>query len=64
MVWIGNDRPGDHNYELHHSRYDFNDEILPVAARWLAEVARLALRQRYRLTDAKDSKATLEEQNR
>ncbi|WP_292385584.1 amidohydrolase [Mesorhizobium sp.] len=43
LVWIGNgeDLAGR---ELHSPGYDFNDEILPVAASWLAEVAKQALR--------------------
>lgn len=43
MVWIGN---GEElvGRELHSPTYDFNDNILPVAARWLAEVAKQALR--------------------
>jgi hippurate hydrolase len=42
FVWIGN---GDlrAGAELHGPRYDFNDAILPVAARWMAEVAKTAL---------------------
>jgi len=42
FVWIGNG-PADGGRELHHPRYDFNDEILPTAARYLAEVAKRAL---------------------
>jgi hippurate hydrolase len=42
FVWIGNG-PADDGRELHHPRYDFNDEILPTAARYLAEVAKRAL---------------------
>jgi amidohydrolase len=38
-AWIGN---GD-SAGLHHPAYDYNDSILPVAARYLAAVARAAL---------------------
>ncbi len=42
FVWIGNGatEPGR---ELHSPHYDFNDEVLPVASRYLAEVAKRAL---------------------
>lgn len=41
-AWIGNGRaePGK---ELHNPGYDFNDAILPVAATWLASVAKKSL---------------------
>jgi hippurate hydrolase len=42
FVWIGNG-PADDGRELHSPHYDFNDAILPVASRYLAEVARRAL---------------------
>ena len=42
FVWIGNG-PAENGRELHHPRYDFNDEILPVASKFLAEVAKRAL---------------------
>ncbi len=42
FAWIGNG-PGDGGRELHNPFYDFNDAILPVAARWLATVAKTAL---------------------
>ena len=42
FVWIGNGELGD-GAELHGPRYDFNDAILPVASRWMAEVAKAAL---------------------
>ncbi|MCK1387134.1 amidohydrolase [Bradyrhizobium sp. 21] len=42
FVWIGNGPLRD-GAELHGPRYDFNDAILPVAASWMAEVARTAL---------------------
>jgi hippurate hydrolase len=38
FVWIGNG-PADDGRELHHPRYDFNDEILPVGASWWAALA-------------------------
>ena len=42
FAWIGNG-PAEDGRELHHPGYDFNDLILPVAAGWLASVARRAL---------------------
>lgn len=44
MVWIGN---GENcaGKELHSPAYDFNDAILPVAAQWFCEVAKLALQE-------------------
>ena len=42
FVWIGNG-PAEEGRELHNARYDFNDEILPVASGFLAEVAKRAL---------------------
>ncbi len=39
-VWIGNGPSAG----LHHPDFDYNDEILPVAARYLAAVAKAALR--------------------
>jgi hippurate hydrolase len=42
FVWIGNG-PAENGRELHHPRYDFNDDILPVAAKFLAETAKRAL---------------------
>lgn len=43
FAWIGNGlAEGGHG--LHNPAYDFNDAILPVAAGWLAETARRALR--------------------
>ena len=41
-VWIGNGEDGD-DRDLHNSRYDFNDDILPAAVGWMTSVARLAL---------------------
>ncbi len=43
FVWIGNG-PAEEGRELHNPLYDFNDEILPVASGFLAEVAKRALR--------------------
>ena len=40
FAWIGN---GEGGPDLHHPSYDFNDDILPIASRWLAEVAKRAL---------------------
>ena len=42
FVWIGNG-PSDGGRELHNPHYDFNDAILPAAARFLAGVAKTAL---------------------
>ena len=42
FVWIGNG-PAEDGKELHNPGYDFNDEILPVASGFLAEVAKRAL---------------------
>ena len=44
FVFIGNganDSPG--GIPLHHARYDFNDQVLPIGARYFAEVARIRL---------------------
>ena len=43
FAWIGNGPAGE-GRELHSPGYDFNDEILLTAARWLAAVAKQALR--------------------
>ncbi len=43
FAWIGNG-PARGGRELHSPSYDFNDEILLTAARWLAAVAKQALR--------------------
>ena len=40
FAWIG---AGEGVPDLHHPAYDFNDAILPVASRWLAEVAKRSL---------------------
>jgi amidohydrolase len=42
FVWIGNGSAAG-GCELHNSNYDFNDAILPVAAEYLASVAKRAL---------------------
>ena len=42
FVWIGNGA-SDGGRELHNPNYDFNDAILPVAARFLANAAKRAL---------------------
>jgi hippurate hydrolase len=42
FVWIGNG-PAEEGRDLHNERYDFNDAILPVASRYLTEVAKRAL---------------------
>ena len=46
FVFIGNgdgDSPGA--VPLHNARYDFNDQIVPVGARFFAEIARTRLPQ-------------------
>ncbi|MGO4328271.1 M20 aminoacylase family protein [Cupriavidus sp. 2TAF22] len=44
FVFIGNGESGmAGGVPLHNSRYDFNDDVLTVGARYFAEVARLAL---------------------
>ena len=44
FVFIGNgDGEGPGSVPLHNARYDFNDEILPIGARYFAELARLRL---------------------
>ena len=42
FVWIGNG-PSDGGRELHNPNFDFNDAILPAAARYLANAAKRAL---------------------
>lgn len=42
MVWIGNGELSE-GRELHSPKYDFNDAILPVAARWFHTVAKRSL---------------------
>ena len=42
FAWIGNG-PSEGGRELHNPNYDFNDAILPTAARFLAAVAKTAL---------------------
>ena len=41
-AWIGNGS-SEGGRELHNANYDFNDAILPVAARWLSATAKHAL---------------------
>ncbi|WP_414440088.1 M20 aminoacylase family protein [Burkholderia sp. 22PA0106] len=44
FVFIGNgEAAGEGGTPLHNASYDFNDAILPVGARYFAEIARLAL---------------------
>jgi hippurate hydrolase len=44
FVFIGNGADGGPgSVPLHNARYDFNDEILPIGARYFAELARLGL---------------------
>ena len=42
FVWVGNGELRD-GAELHGPKYDFNDDILPAASRWMAEIAKTAL---------------------
>ncbi len=42
FLWLGNG-PAEGGRELHNPHYDFNDAILPVAARYLATLAKAAL---------------------
>ena len=42
FVWIGNG-PSEGGRELHNPHYDFNDAILPAAARFLANAAKTSL---------------------
>ena len=42
FVWIGNG-PSDGGRELHNPNYDYNDDILPAASRFLASAAKTAL---------------------
>jgi hippurate hydrolase len=45
FVFIGNGEAGTAGgIPLHNSRYDFNDDVLTVGARYFAEIARVALR--------------------
>ena len=37
FVWLGGGAPGK-DYGLHHPKYDFNDEVLPVGASFFAKV--------------------------
>ncbi len=44
FVFIGNGAGSDPGATpLHNARYDFNDRILPIGARWFAELARVRL---------------------
>ena len=43
FAWVGNGS-AEGGRELHSPGYDFNDAILPAAARWLAQVAKEGLR--------------------
>ena len=54
FVWIGNG-PAEGGRELHSPHYDFNDAILPVASRYLAEVAKRALAGRGRACGPRSS---------
>jgi hippurate hydrolase len=46
FVFIGNgDGEGPGSVPLHNAKYDFNDRILPVGARYFAEVVRQRLQQ-------------------
>ena len=43
FVFIGNGDSGQGGVPLHNARYDFNDKVLPVGARYFAELARIRL---------------------
>ncbi|MEJ8853851.1 M20 aminoacylase family protein [Variovorax robiniae] len=43
FVFIGNGDAGQGGVPLHNARYDFNDTVLPVGARYFAELARIRL---------------------
>ena len=44
FVFIGNgDGDGPGSVPLHNAAYDFNDQIVPIGARWLAELVRQRL---------------------
>ena len=38
MMWIGNG-PGEGGCTLHNTRYDFNDDALPIGASFFARLA-------------------------
>ncbi len=38
MMWIGNG-PGEGGCSLHNTRYDFNDDALPIGASFFARLA-------------------------
>lgn len=47
-LWLGQGREGAQaaeSFALHHPRYDFNDDALPLGVRWFCEVAARALVQ-------------------
>jgi len=47
FVFIGNgDGDSDGAVPLHNARYDFNDALLPIGARYFAEIARIKLPQK------------------
>lgn len=39
-IWLGN---GEYSYSLHHPRYNFNDDILPIGASYWVELSRYFL---------------------
>jgi hippurate hydrolase len=44
FVFIGNGAEGGPGgVPLHNARYDFNDQVLPIGARYFAEIARIRL---------------------
>jgi len=43
FVFIGNGDQGQGSTPLHNATYDFNDDVLPVGARYFAEIARVRL---------------------
>ena len=44
MMWIGNG-PGEGGCSLHNTRYDFNDDALPIGASFFARLAERFLAQ-------------------
>jgi hippurate hydrolase len=40
------EKDSPHNFTLHSSRYDFNDQIIPIAAEYFAELAETRLPNR------------------
>lgn len=43
-IWVGSG-PASNGHVLHSSAYDFNDQIIPIGAEWMASVAMASLRR-------------------